>query len=244
MSQAGFTEALLRADAAVPEGLKGPTGAGAGKRFDVYRNNVAVSLTEALETAFPVIEKLVGEEFYKAMAGVFLRQHPPSSPLMMFYGREMPDFLTSFPPVAHLPYLPDVARLELALREAYHAADAQAVDPAALQQVAADDLPDVTLRFAPSARLIPSRFPLHGIWAANTRPDAPAPGKSAEWTLVTRPDFDPIPDPLTPEAGAFVAALMEGQTLGAAWEAAGEEFDPGPTLGLLLSRKTMTDIVT
>ena len=243
MSQAGFTDALLRPNAAVPEGLVGPTGAGAGKRFNVYRNNVAVSLTEALETAFPVIRKLVGDAFFKAMAGVYLRQHPPSSPLIMFYGREMPDFLAGFEPVAHLGYLPDVARLELALRESYHAADARAVDPAELQQVAADDLPGLRFRFAPALRLIPSRFPLHGIWAANMRPGAPAPGKTPEWMLVTRPDFDPQPEPLTPQAGAFIAALRDGTALGLACEAAGDDFDPGPALGLLLSRNTITELL-
>ena len=102
-----FTHGLLRPEAPVPTGLCNPDGSAASKRFDIYRNNVAVGLTEALRTGFPVLRALVGDEFFTAMAGVYLRAHPPSTPLMMYYGEAMPSFLAGFAPVAHLPYLPD-----------------------------------------------------------------------------------------------------------------------------------------
>lgn len=112
--QSAFHAALMDAARPVPEGLRDPAGRPAGKRFDVYRNNVAVSLTRALETGFPVLRKLVGAEFFSAMAGVYLRTHPPTSPLLQQYGQDMPGFLRGFPPAKSLPYLPDIARLELA----------------------------------------------------------------------------------------------------------------------------------
>ena len=121
-SQTQFRQAVLDPRAAIPEGLTGPAQRPAGRRFSVYRNNVAVSLAEALETAFPAVRKITGDEFFRAMAGVYLRAHPPASPILSQYGAEMPAFLTTSPPVKHLAYLPDVARLELALRAAYHAA--------------------------------------------------------------------------------------------------------------------------
>jgi hypothetical protein len=71
-----------------------------------------------------VIAKLLGEEFFRAMAGVFLRAHPPGDPRLQLWGGKFPGFLARFDPVAHLPYLPDMARLELGLRQSYHAADA------------------------------------------------------------------------------------------------------------------------
>src|SRR6056297_4262947 len=98
VDQSTFRAALLDAEATRPDGLTDGAGAPAGRRFDVYRNNVAVSLADALEAAFPVIAKLVGTRNFRLLAGAFLRSHPPQSPLMMFYGAEMPTFLSTFGP--------------------------------------------------------------------------------------------------------------------------------------------------
>ena len=92
-----FVPALLDPQSAVPEGLVDVEGRAAGKRFDVYRNNVVVSLSAAMAVGFPVIEKLVGAPFFSAMAGVFVRAHPPRSPVLAMYGAAFPEFLESFP---------------------------------------------------------------------------------------------------------------------------------------------------
>lgn len=236
-TQTEFRAALLDPASAPPQGLRNPDGAKATKRFDVYRNNVAVSLSDALETAFPVVNKLVGNDFFRAMAGVYLRAHPPKSPVMMFYGDDMPDFLAGFGPAQSVPYLADIARLELALRHSYHAADAPPVAPDALGQLAPDTLPHVRFGFAPSVHLITSRYPLHSIWWANTHGGDVA--KTAQPTLITRPEFDPAVDALTLDQAAVLTALMGGETLGSALRHGGAGFDLGPLLGLLLSRNAL-----
>lgn len=234
-----FVSAILDPAQPVPEGLTGPDGKSAGKRFDVYRNNVAVSLTEALETGFPVVRKLVGAPFFAAMAGVFLRAHPPRNPVLTLYGEALPGFLDRFAPTASLPYLPDVARLELALRHAYHAADAAPFDTGALTVLTPERLMQARLRLAPAVRLVASRWPIHGIWRANTDTEAPPPGTHAQSVLVTRPGFDPVATALDPAAAAFVGALRADAPLEIALKAATDadpEFDLTPTLGLLLAQ--------
>ena len=243
VAQSEFTSALLDPAAAVPEGLTNPDGAPATKRFNVYRNNVAVSLTDALMTAFPVITKLIGAENFKAIAGVYLRQHPPASPLMMFYGEEMPAFLEAFPPLARYPYLGDVARLELALRRSYHAADATPVAPETLQALPPDRLMASRLVLAPAVQLVRSRWPVHGIWRFNMENGVPKPGGQGENVLITRPEFDPQLTTLAPGGGTFVAALMQGDRFGAALEAATAatpDFDLTATLGVLLAGAAIT----
>ena len=243
--QSDFITALLDPRSAVPEGLTDPEGRPAGRRFSVYRNNVAVSLTEALETAFPVIARLIGEENFKGLAGLFLRQHPPASPLLMLYGAEMPAFLEGFQPLAHIGYLPDIARLELALRQSYHAADATPADPAALQTLPPDRLMGARLTLAPAVRLIRSRWPIHAIWRFNMEPGAPKPEMAAEDVLVSRPDLDPILTVLPVGGGAFAAALAEGITLGAAIDRAATEtpeFDLSVTLAVLLAAEALSKI--
>lgn len=245
VDQSAFREAILSPEMARPEGLSDGTGQAAGRRFDVYRNNVAVSLTEALETAFPVIAKLVGAQNFKLLAGAFLRQHPPSSPLMMFYGAEMPAFVAEFPPTANLGYLPDVARIEIALRESYHAADAPAMPAERLQSLPPEALMAARLEFAPSVRLIRSDWPAYAVWRFNSEDNAPKPQMVAEDTLITRAEFDPRPHLLPPGGGSFVAALMAGQTFGAAIEAAttaSQDFDLSAVLALLITENTLTNI--
>mgnify|MGYP001113940276 CR=1 FL=1 len=239
-TQTDFRTALLDPASPAPDGVQNPDGIPATKRFDVYRNNVAVSLTDALETAFPVVNKLVGNDFFRAMAGVYLRAHPPTSPVMMFYGETMPAFLAGFGPAQSVPYLPDMARLELALRHSYHAADVPPIEPDALSQIAPDTLPNVTFTFAPSVRLVTSDYPLHSIWWANTHGGEIA--KDAQPTLITRPEFDPAVDVLTPQKATVLSALINGLPLGTALQTAGAGFDLGPLLGLLLSRNALISI--
>jgi hypothetical protein len=240
VSQDAFRAGLLDPETPAPIGLQNPDGAQATKRFDVYRNNVAVSLSDALETAFPVIRKLVGDNFFRAMAGVYLRKHPPKSPLMMFYGDAMPQFLRRFSPAQSLSYLPDIAKLELAMRHAYHAADSQSVDPQVLGALAPDALLASRLRLAPAVHIVASDFPIHAIYLANTMPDAPKPVMQPESVLITRAGFDPQIHLIDKAAANCISALIDGVPLGDTL--ADDTLDLGATLALLLGQSAVTDI--
>lgn len=112
--QSAFACALLDPDAPVPENLTGPDGGRALCRFAIYRNNVAVSLVDALQASFPVSAKLVGEEFFRAMAREYIHTEIPRSPILSAYGSAFPAFIASFPPALEIAYLADVASFEVA----------------------------------------------------------------------------------------------------------------------------------
>ncbi|MFZ5962890.1 putative DNA-binding domain-containing protein [Thalassococcus sp. BH17M4-6] len=240
--QTAFHAALLDADLPVPEGLSDGAGRPAGRRYAVYRNNVAVSLRDALETGFPVISKLLGQENFHKIAGLYLRSDPPRSPLMMHYGAGFPAFLETFAPLARLGYLGDVARLELALRRSYHAADSGPVDASVLQTLGEEQLLAARLDIAPAVQIVTSRWPVFSLWAYNMRPGAPKPAARAEDAVVLRPDYDPAPHLLPAGGAAFVAALQAGHPFGAATDTAGADFDLGATLSLLLHHGAITGI--
>ncbi len=244
VSQTTFHSALLDANQPIPEGLLDAEAQPAGRRFSVYRNNVAVSLTEAMHQAFPVITKLLGTQNMDGLAGIFLRQHPPASPLMMFYGEEFPAFLESMPQLSHLGYLPDVARLELALRRSYHAADGEAIAPEALA-IPPEDLMQAKLVLAPAVHVLRSDWPVHAIWQFNTQDGAPKPQAEAQDVLITRPEYDPAPHLLPAGGAAWIARIQTGQTIGNAFEATvaeTPEFDLGTTLALLLQGGAITSV--
>jgi hypothetical protein len=235
ITQGQFRAALLDPDRSVPVGVIDGRGAHPGRRFDVYRNNVVVSLVEAMKLAFPHVRGLLGAQNFDTLVPAFVRAHPPGSPLMMHYGAEFPAFLGALEPLAHLRYLPDVARLDLAIRASYHAADTAPFDATVLQQSAAA-LDGLALYLAPSTLLIRSRWPLYDLWRRANDPQAPKPRAQGQAVLVTRPEFDPIVHLLPTGAATWLAAL-ETQPLGSAVEAAtaaAPNFDLAASLTLAL----------
>ncbi|MCH2163426.1 MAG: DNA-binding domain-containing protein [Marinovum sp.] len=236
-AEAPFRDALLDPSQAIPEGLLDGAGTPAGRRYDVYRNNIAVSLTEALETGFPAVAKLLGEQNFKGVAGFYLRHHPPKSARMMFYGQAFGEFLESFEPLAKFPYLGDVARLEFALRESYHAADHIALDPQTFA-VEPEALMALTFRLAPSMRLISSPWPVYSLWAFNMA-GGPKPIAGAQDVVILRTEFDPEPHLLGSGGRAFIEALAMQTTLGDAYEEAlaiAPDFDLSSVLSLLIAQ--------
>lgn len=247
--QARFARAVLDPERPVPAGVAGPLRARPVKRFSVYRNNVYAGLIGMLRGRFPVVERLVGETFFSATARAYVEVCPPESPVLMRYGATFADFLDGFAPVADVPYLGDVARLEWARHAAYHAADATPLDPGALE-----DIPPETaesLRFAPhpSARLVRSRYPIVTIWSANREcggPKALDAGSGGEEALIARPGLT-VEVRRLPEGGAaFIAALMAGDTLGEAAAAGASdsgEFDLRANLAGLIRSGAIADIL-
>ena len=241
-SETNFHKGLLDPTVQAPEGLVNPDGSQANKRFDVYRNNIAVSLSDALESAFPVIRKLVGDQFFRAMAGVYLRRHLPTSPIMMFYGEMMPKFLRRFNPAQSLPYLSDITTFELAMRHPYHAANVSPIDATVPSALAPDKMMGAKLTLAPATTVIESQFPIYSIYRANTVLGAPKVAMQPESLVITRPAFDPIQHLISPASAACITALNKGHALGVAMSAAGHDLEMGATLGLLLSQNAVTSL--
>ncbi|TVP73580.1 MAG: DUF2063 domain-containing protein [Rhodobacteraceae bacterium] len=226
-TERAFHAALRAADP--PAGLTAPDPSEIALRFKVYRNNVQASLTRALAAAFPVTEQLVGAEFFAALARVFIATSPPRSPVLLHWGADFAAFLAQFPPVTHLPYLPDVARLEHLRGQATHAADAMPVAPDALRT----DTPEaLRLMLHPSVALFTAPMPAVQIWRAH-QPDArraPLTAGPDHALVARRPDFRVIIEPLDTDTHAVLTALRQGDTLGTA----AHHGDPTPALTLLL----------
>ena len=240
-----FAEALLQPCSPVPDGVINPDGVPATKRFDVYRNNVIVSLIDALASRFPVVQTLVGEEFFQAAAREFVINRPPASPVMLHYGTGFPDFLDGFPPAASVPYLGDVARLESARRSAYHAANAQPLDPAQLEQIAPDQFEALTFQTHPSLSLIESDYAILSIWQSNSQgSELDVPTNTPQSIMVCRPMLEVEVRGLPQGAYAFLSTLQQGDTLGAAAQAgllSSPAFDLATTLTGALSASVFTE---
>jgi hypothetical protein len=225
--QGAFAGALLGAEPRIPQSVERLSEADAARRFAIYRNNVHASLSAALAARFPVVKRLVGEDFFRAMALVFVERHPPRSPVLSAYGAAFPSFLDRFDQAAALPYVGDVARLEWARAVAYHAADDLPLDISTLSSMSPERLHDAILTFHPGAYVMLSDYPIVSIWRTNAHDRVVCeigPELPAEAALVSRPALDVLVTPLPLGAARLIARLAAGETLGAAAQAATDEY--------------------
>jgi hypothetical protein len=138
----------------------------------IYQNSAIANITHSLILTYPVIEKLVGNEFFTAMCREYIFLTWPQSGNMDDYGVEFPEFLAEFEHAKHLLYLKDIARLEWAFHQSSLAEDATITDWSTLAQ--ASDILQLKFLVTPSLSLISSTFPIDKVWhlnQENTSPD-------------------------------------------------------------------------
>jgi hypothetical protein len=220
--QARFAAAMLDPEATPPPGIGGSATARLS-RFEVYRNNVMAGLVRCLETRFPVVTRLVGTEFFRATARIYVGRQPPSGPALIDYGGGFPAFLAEFEPASELPYLAAVAKLEWFRFESCHAADERSADAADLAELADANPDELYVRLHASVRFLQSPFPVVSIWETNTldrevRPIGPELG--GEQTLIVRQGLQVRLIHLDAGTYAFAAAISTGATISSAAECA------------------------
>ncbi|MBM3550616.1 MAG: DUF2063 domain-containing protein [Alphaproteobacteria bacterium] len=212
--QGAFVRALLDPELPAPNGLEARHGFAPERRFAVYRNNVCVGLVDALAERFPVCRRLVGDEFFRAMAHCYMREFLPRTPVLFEYGDSFATFVASFEPARELAYLSDVARLEYAVGQAYHAEDAAPLAMDVIRALPLDRLAEATAILHPSTHVIASNYPIVSIWRRHMSDDdrAPLDLDRGEEALVVRPELA-VAVALLPVGGsAFAHALKAGGT--------------------------------
>lgn len=131
----------------------------------IYQSSAIANITQTLALTYPVIEKLLGKIFFKAMCREFIYVTWPQSGNMDDYGAEFPDFLAEFEHTKQLLYLKDVAHLEWAFHQSSLADDAPITDWSTLAQIS--DILQLKFLLTPSLSLINSTFPIDKIWQLN-----------------------------------------------------------------------------
>lgn len=210
-------------------------------RLRIHRHHIERSLVEALASTFPTVQAIVGEAFFRTMAEGFVRRELPRQPVLAEYGADFPAYVSGYGPAAALSYLGDMAALDWALNLAFHAPLEDRLTAAGLAGLSAERLFDLSPVLATGSTLLRSPYPIDQIWHASQ------PGTSigsvsledgpASVLVLRRPD-DAAFVSLDPAEGVFVAALVEGSSLGQAAEAAVSaepSFDPSKTLARLLA---------
>lgn len=237
-----FTEAIVSDDALPAQINRAYLNYPAATALEVYRNNYRGNLHDALAGAYPVIEQLVGKEFFRGLTRAFIAQHPSRSGNLHHYGKELPAFISTFTPAQSLAYLSDVAALEWACHCAYFAADAAGLDISKLAQTPPEQYSHLILHTHPACHVVCSTYPIAAIWHAhqpgaveNFHIDLDS-GRSIA-LVIRSEDVVQVGDLPEAEAG-WLESLRAGTKLGAATDATLEKyphFDLSQSLTKLVS---------
>ncbi|MEO7743722.1 MAG: DNA-binding domain-containing protein [Usitatibacter sp.] len=196
----------------------------ADPRLAIHHGNARANWRGALAAAYPTVRRLVGSAFFDAACDGYARAYPSRSGDLATFGGDLAPFLAGYAPAAALDYLPDVARLDRAVHESFHAADAEALDLAALARVREEDYGGLRLTLHPAARLLESAHPVVAIWEANLpdRDGTPDRTVGADRVLVMRHGFEPRPRALPASEWDVLALLATGTCLGEVCDALGD----------------------
>jgi hypothetical protein len=247
--QAGFAaEIELAQSSAEAERLFCGSGEQIQRRLGVYRSNQLMNLSTALQGAYPVVAKLVGQDFFAGMTREYSRQAPSTSGDLNQFGASLPAFVEQFAPVTHVPYLPDLARLEWMVHRAFYAADHARLDTSRLAGVPANDQSQLQFRLHPACALMRSEYPVARLWEIHQDDFkgefAVDPDEPCGWTLVSRPRFLAQVWSMDEASGAFLHALTRNASLADALadaQARDSGFDPGSRLARWIADGVIVD---
>nr|WP_315464926.1 DNA-binding domain-containing protein [uncultured Rhodoferax sp.] len=197
-----------------------------GRGLKAYQSNGHALADRALQAAYPVLAQLVGDESMGNLARAYWHAHPPVCGDVAQWGEGLADFVAHSSQLQDAPYLPDVARVEWALHGMAHLEDASP-DLGTLALLSTEDPGKLHLRLAPGTAALSSAWPVATIHAAHGEngPSFEEVGRllqarAAEDAVVWRQGFRPCVRLAVAGEAAFLNALLAGQRLGEALDAA------------------------
>ena len=138
------------------------------ERLDIYYNNTLLGLTDILTATYPVLQKIVGENFFRAVSRFYIETNSQTTGNSHAYGGELASFLRSYEPAVSWPYLPDIAAIEWAYFQASIANDAPALDFSELTDLISEH-PGFIVLLHPGVHYIELNFNALEIWQEHQR---------------------------------------------------------------------------
>ncbi len=198
-------------------------------RLGIYRGNLASAWRRALASSYPVLRQVLGDMDFDALARAYGRVHPARDPDLNRFGAGMASFLGGA--VDGQPWLPELARLEWLLHEAWYAPDA--IDGKPLEVLASLDPQQFEASRAilhPSLRLFASNWAVAPFWLAQQAegPAVPDAMERPGYALVLRTRWRATLRELDAAEHAALARLAAGEPFGMAFDAAFDVDEDAP----------------
>jgi Putative DNA-binding domain len=126
----------------------------AAERVGIYADAYFFRLLDCLSEEFPATLVVLGADNFAALVKGYLLMYPPTEPSLLYAGRYLADFLGNHPFAGRWPFIAELARLERAVLDVFHAADAPALGVEALRAVPPGEWPALKLRTHPAVKIV------------------------------------------------------------------------------------------
>ena len=216
------------------------------RRLAIYRGNAEAAVSKALDSAYPVVGQLVGEEFFEGLARRYWERVPSCSGDLTDYGADFADFLAGFAATASFPYLPDLARLEWQVQKAGRAPDAARRSFTAGARLSCEDLGKMHCTLLPGSSIIASSWPIATLWQIHQSDyggEFYADLERGEIALVARDGVRVTVQAIGRGESAFYRAIQAGSDLARAIDAGMDEdaaWESASWISDLLARAPIT----
>lgn len=219
--------------------------------WTIYRRNYLEGHIAALTDTYSTVVNVVGADYFRQLARAYVSQGESKSGDLNHYAFDFAAFLATFlPTIPHgqkLPYLPDIARLDLARFEMLCLGSTPIDWAEQLQNIAPSDWP--ALIATPACRYLRSNFPIYQIWQASGQAghfedDIEIDLNTSEAILITCKNSVEL-TLLTDVEAAFVDSWFSQKELRIALASActiDEKFDPTTVLQLLVRSGAISHI--
>lgn len=247
--QSGFISALFNQAEDARAFLLATQGSNVPAGLAIYRNNVFSNYRRVLSAVYPVIQRLVGDDFFTAVSDAYIHAKPSNSGDVRDYGKAFSDFLSSYPAALDLVYLPDVARIEWACHQVLNGSESPMLQVARLSEVTTGQLGQSHIELCAASELIASPYPVVKIWQTNQADflgdDHVDLSAGAEYGLVLRQQFIVTLHPLSASEFEFLTQLNQQKPLSLAVQSAqaiSADFDLGECLMRHISNGAISEI--
>lgn len=187
------------------------------ERLGAHTGGYPARLFDALSEAVPAVRRFSGERAFAELVRRYVRTRPPRSYNLNHAARELPRFLGNDPETKRLPFLPDLATLEVAIQEAFHSPHRTPAEPAALGDLPPDALPLLVLELQPGTAVVSSTWPIFELWSLREESDDRLHvdlRDRGESVLVRRRGLEVFVEPVSRAQAKALEVLLAGRTLG------------------------------
>jgi hypothetical protein len=195
-------------------------------RLQIYHNAYYLRLVKVLESDYPILKKIMGDEsFYKSMRG-YLDSYPSHHYSILTVGRHLSKYL-KYVGLCH-PSLADLAAFEWAMNVSLMALDAPVLSMNDLALVPQENWPEINFQLHPSAHVLQCNYNTLLRWQAMHDHDkqlSPQELASLEIHLFWRHQQTVFFTSISHEQYRLLEALRKGDSFSVACESMLDSFD-------------------